>query len=75
MQIENGNRKVSTDELIKFSKLYGVSFDYLLDTRTDNSNIEVLPRSFEGLSEQDQEEILSLIAFKKQMSAKKKGEL
>lgn len=25
VQIENGNRKVSTDELAKFSKLYGVS--------------------------------------------------
>lgn len=75
VQIENGNRKVSTDELVKFSKLYGVSSDYLLGTQTDNSSIEVFTRGFEGLSEQDQEEILNLIAFKKQMSAKKKGEL
>lgn len=30
---------------------------------------------FEGLSEQDQEEILRLIAFKKQMASRKKGEL
>ena len=74
MQIENGNRKVSTDELAKFSKLYGVSLDYLLGTQSNSSNIEGFTRGFEGLSEQDQEEILNLITFKKQMAARKKGE-
>ena len=75
VQIESGNRKVSTDELVKFSQLYGVSADYLLGTQSNISNIEVFTRGFEGLSEQDQEEILNLIAFKKQMAARKKGEL
>lgn len=74
VQIENGNRKVSAEELSAFSRLYGVSADYLIGARTDDQNIQFFTRSFEGLSEQDQEEILNLIAFKKQMAAKKQGE-
>ena len=68
----NGNIKVSTDELAKFSILYGISSGYLLGTQSDNCNIEVFTIGFEGLSEQDQEEILNLIAFNKQMDARKK---
>ena len=38
----NGNIKVSTDVLAKFSELYSVSLDYL-GTQSDHSDIEVLP--------------------------------
>ena len=62
---------MSTDELAKFSILYGISSGYLLGTQSNSSNIEVFTRGFEGLSEQDQEEILNLITFKKQMAARK----
>lgn len=39
----NGNIKVSTDVLAKFSELYSVSLDYHLGTQSDHSDIEVLP--------------------------------
>ena len=74
VQIENGNRRVSSDELAKFSRLYGVSADYIMGTQVKNETIEFFARGFEGLSEQDKEEIKNLIEFKKQMAAKKRGE-
>lgn len=46
------------------------SADYLIGARTDDQNIQFFTKSFEGLSEQNQEEILNLIAFAKQMAAK-----
>jgi len=74
VQIENGNRRVSVDELAIFSKLYGVSADYIMGTQVKSETVEFFARGFEGLSEQDKEEILNLIEFKKQMAAKKKEE-
>lgn len=55
---------MSTDELAKFSILYGISSGYLLGTQSDNCNIEVFTIGFEGLSEQNQEEILNLITLR-----------
>lgn len=51
----------------------------LLDLGCKKESIDddfiLITGGFEGLSEQDQEEILRLIAFKKQMASRKKGEL
>lgn len=75
VQIENGNRRLSADELAGFSKLYGVSADYIMGTQIKNETVEIFARGFEGLSDQDKEEIVNLIEFKKQMAIRKKGEL
>lgn len=44
----NGNIKVSTDVLAKFSELFSVSLDYHLGTQSDHSDIEVLPKHLEA---------------------------
>ncbi|HMM07189.1 MAG TPA: helix-turn-helix transcriptional regulator [Clostridiales bacterium] len=66
-QIELGNRSVSADELARFSVLFGVSADALL-----NGQEKVLPetmfaRTFSELDDRDKNEIMSLIQFKKMM--------
>ena len=63
--IENGTRKVSADELNKFSKIYNVSCDELLKGHVVESPSTVFARDFNDLGEEDQKEILNLIAFKK----------
>ena len=68
-QIELGNRKISADELEKFCKLYHLSADYLLNSEVaDNPKTAVFARGFDELSENDQQEILNLIALKKAMA-------
>ena len=67
-QIELGNRKVNSDETTSFCKLYHLSADYLLDTENVDTNQAVFARNFNKLKEDDQEEILNLIAFKKAMA-------
>jgi len=66
-QIELGNRKVSADELAKFSVLFGVSADALLHGETTQMPETVFARSFSELDPRDQSEILSLMQFKKLM--------
>lgn len=68
-QIELGNRNISAEELTQFCRLYHLSADYLLDTK-QNSNQTMFARSFEELTENDQQEVLNLIAFKKAMTSK-----
>ncbi len=64
--IEAGTRKVTSDEIIKFAKLYGVSADELLYGEV-NEDIEVraFARTFSELSDVDRKEIISLMNFKK----------
>lgn len=69
-QIELGNRKVTTDELAGFCKLYHLSADVLLDNNLSLKTQTIYARGFEDLTENDQQEILNLIAFKKAMTAK-----
>lgn len=65
VNIENNNRKINSDELYKFSKLYGISMeDIVSDEKELNMNIPTFARSFESLSDKDQQEILNLINFK-----------
>lgn len=67
-QIELGNRKITADEIQKFCQLYHVSADYLLNEDSFESRQVVFARGFGELNENDQQEILNLIAFKKSMA-------
>ena len=71
-QMENGNRKVSGDELKKLCRLYGISADYALGIKSQMTVSEIFTRSFESLPDGDKMEILNLIEFKKQMALKSK---
>ena len=64
--IEAGTRKVTSDEIIKFAKLYGVSADESLYGEV-NEDIELreFARTFSELSDVDRKEIISLMNFKK----------
>ena len=67
-QIELGNRKVNSNEITRFCKLYHLSTDYLLDTENIDMNQAVSARNFNELKDDDQEEILNLIAFKRSIA-------
>ena len=67
VEIEAGNRKVSVEELAKFSELFHISVDELINGRATEIPVQMFARSFAELNEADQREILNLIEFKKQM--------
>ena len=70
-QIENGNRKVTAEEISKLSELFGVSADMLLNGIEISQPTTAFARSFEKLDERDQAEIMNLIRFKEQMKAQR----
>lgn len=73
IRIEKGIRKVSTEELISFSKIYNISVEELInDDRQPNYEQQAFARGFENLSENDKKEILDLIKLKNEL--KNKGE-
>lgn len=72
-QIEQGNRKVSAEELEKFCRFYRLSADYFLGTTSLDTNQAIFARNFEELTENDQQEVLNLIQFKKAMAAQLGG--
>lgn len=67
-QIELGNRKVTAEELTGFCSLYHVSADYLLGSEAVSTKQTIFARGFDELTENDQQEIINLIAFKKAMA-------
>ena len=67
VEIEAGNRKVSVDELAKFSELFQIPVDELMNGRTTEMPVQMFARSFGELDETDQREILNLIQFKTRM--------
>lgn len=69
--IEIGTRKVSAEELAKFSKIYGWSMEELLEGEKQEEKIPMFARTFNELSEEDQEEIINLIKFKKMYKDRK----
>ncbi len=71
VEIEAGKRKISTDELAKFSTLYQISVDELMNGRNIEMPVQMFARSFGELDEADQREILNLIEFKKKMKEQK----
>ena len=66
-QIELGKRKVTAEELAKFGTLYGISADALLHGENLEMPATIFARSFSELDEKDQDEIMSLMQFKKLM--------
>lgn len=66
-QMENGNRKITADEIAKLSNLFGISADSLLGAAEYSEPAMVFARSFEKLNEADQAEIMNLIRFKEQI--------
>lgn len=71
--IEAGIRKVSAEELSKFSKIYGWTMEELMEGEKAE-NVPMFARTFNELSEEDQNEILNLIKFKKLYKDKKLNE-
>lgn len=67
VQIEAGKRKVSAEEISRFSVIYGYSVDELMNGNKPEMPVTVFARNFSELDESDQHEILSLIDFKKMM--------
>ena len=67
VEIESGKRKVSADELGKFSELFQIPADELLNGRNTEMPIQMFARRFGALDEADQQEILNLIEFKRMM--------
>lgn len=64
--IESGQRKVSAEELDRFSKLYGVSTEELMHGKVSETvETEMFTRAFSELSEIDKREIRNLIEFKR----------
>ena len=67
VEIESGKRKVSADELGKFSELFQIPADELLNGRSTDMPVQMFARRFGALDEADQQEILNLIEFKRMM--------
>jgi len=64
--IESGQRKVTAEELARFSKLYGVTAEELMyGAVSDNVETVMFARAFSELSDIDKKEILNLIDFKR----------
>lgn len=70
IEIEAGKRKVSAEELGKFSELFLISTDELLHGRDVSMPSKIFARKFDSLDEEDQQEILNLIEFKRMMKEK-----
>ena len=70
-QIERGKRKVSSSELNLLSKIFGISTDELLKRHQVDIPSQVFVKKFEELDENDQNEILNLIEFKRVMKVKR----
>lgn len=65
VNIENNKRSIKSDELYKFSKLYGISMEEIVsDEKEIDLNEQIFARGFDKLSEKDKREIINLIKFK-----------
>lgn len=62
--IELGQRSVSTEELMRFSELYGLSLEELAYGKDEDSEVKVFTRRYSELSEDDKKEIQNLVEFK-----------
>lgn len=66
-RIESGERKVSSDELKKLSDIFDVSTDYLLERTDEKEKTPSLVAAHldDDVSEEDMEDILKYIEFRK----------
>lgn len=75
LRIEKGDRKINLQELMNFSKLYGISIDELLkEEYIYNSEDFALIKEFNKLSENDKKEIINMIEYKNILKSQKKEE-
>jgi transcriptional regulator with XRE-family HTH domain len=66
-EVELGNRKVSTDELLAFAKLYDVDSQWLLglspsSLEADDPRLQLAAREMKQLKPKDLEKLLELLA-------------
>lgn len=74
-RIESGERKVSSDELEKLSDIFGVSTDFLLgrsEPVEQDPNLLVAAHIDDDVSEEDMEDILRYIEYRKKNPLPKK---
>lgn len=72
IRIEKGTRKINLEELMKFSKLYKISIDSIINSGDNKfESITALARGFEKLTENDRKEILDLIELKNNLKSNK----
>lgn len=73
IKIEKGERKISSEELKNFSKLYFISMEELVsgEKEVDETSI-AFARGFNKLSEKDKKEIINLIEYKNILKEKRK---
>ena len=70
--IEKGTRKVTADELVMFSRLYGISVDVLANGPSPEEDPDqIFAESFADLSEIDKKEIMHMIKFKRARKERK----
>ena len=66
-EIEAGRRRVTADELVRFSDIYGVSLDWLtgkVDESADmtDAQVSIVARDLSRLAKEDRDRVLSFIA-------------
>lgn len=64
LRIEKGKRKIDIEELNKFSKLYCVTIDELINDENKTYNEIAFARGYSELNETDKLEIIKLIEYK-----------
>ncbi len=70
IRIEKGTRKISTEELLNFSKLYNISIEELTDfNESKPEDVIVFARGFKKLTNKDRKEILDLIELKNKLKS------
>lgn len=70
IRIESGTRKIDADELLKFSQLYKISIDEIINEEKCVYTENAFARGFEKLSDKDQNEIINLIKLKNEYKSK-----
>lgn len=70
LRIENGTRKIDAEELAKFSELYKISIDEIVNSNAPIYTEKAFARGFEKLNEQDKKEVLDLIKLKNEYKKK-----
>ncbi|MCC8046587.1 MAG: helix-turn-helix transcriptional regulator [Clostridiales bacterium] len=64
--IESGQRKVTAEELARFSQIYGVTIEELLYGKvSEQAELEMFAHVFSELSDMDKREVMNLIDFKR----------
>ena len=72
-QIELGKRKITAEELAKLGTLFGMSTDALIHGENTEMPVTIFARSFNELDKKDQDEIMSLMQFKKLMKEQRRN--